>query len=210
MEDTPETEAAHGAASGADAGAAGMPPAAADEAHAATATTEAHGGHEQVPFPPFNPEFFASQLFWLAICFGLFYLVLKRTVLPQIGGILEGRRSMIDGDIAAAERSKAESDAALAGYEQALAEARIKAHGIAEEARAESAAAIEAKRTETEAALSRRLAEAEASIAGIKRQALEQVGTIAADTTEALVQALIKADVSRAEIDGAVAAAMSR
>ena len=42
-------------------------------------------------FPPFDRSTFPSQLLWLAITFGLFYLFLKKVVLPRIGGILEVR-----------------------------------------------------------------------------------------------------------------------
>jgi F-type H+-transporting ATPase subunit b len=205
MDETTESDAAHDAAPADQPGGHELP--AAGEAHGTG--TEAAGGHEAVPFPPFNPEFFASQLFWLVICFGLFYVVLKRRAIPQIGGILETRQATIAGDLAAAEKLKAQSDEALAGYEQALAEARKQAHGIAEASRLDANAAADAKRAATEAALAGKLTEAEASIAAIKRQALDQVGAIAAETTEALIAVLVKTDVSRTEIDGAVAAAMA-
>ena len=38
---------------------------------------------------------YPSQLLWLAITFGLFYLFLKRVVVPRIGGILEVRQDRI-------------------------------------------------------------------------------------------------------------------
>ena len=50
-------------------------------------------------FPPFDPSTFPSQILWLAITFGLFYLFLKRVVLPRIGGILEVRRDRIAQDL---------------------------------------------------------------------------------------------------------------
>ena len=38
---------------------------------ATTAHTEVPGGHK-APFPPFQADTFASQLFWLVIAFGVF------------------------------------------------------------------------------------------------------------------------------------------
>jgi F-type H+-transporting ATPase subunit b len=90
-----------------------------DEAH--TVEDAAHGGGA---FPPFDPSTFPSQLLWLAITFGLFYLFLKRVVLPRVGGILEVRRDRIAQDLDQAARMKSEADAAVAAYEQELAEAR--------------------------------------------------------------------------------------
>src|SRR5690606_29974529 len=105
----------------------------AGEVHTETGVPDA-GGHGS-NFPPFDPSTFPSQLLWLAITFGLFYLFLKRVVLPRIGGILEVRRDRIAQDLDQASRMKEEADAAVAAYEQELAEARKKAASIAQEDR---------------------------------------------------------------------------
>ena len=60
---------------------------------------------------------------------------MSRVALPRIGSILEERDNRIAGDLAEAGRLKEESDAAIAAYEQALAEARQNAHAIAQKAR---------------------------------------------------------------------------
>lgn len=179
-------------------------PAASEELHTGT---EAAGAHEKV-FPPFNSEFFASQLFWLIVSFVAFYWVVKKLALPRIGGILENRRGRISGDLESAQRLKEQSDDAVAAYEQALSAARNKAFGIAEEARAAAAKASDAKRAESEAALNEKIAAAERRIADIKSKALGEVGNIAADTTEAVIGALISGKPTREEIDRAVSGAM--
>jgi F-type H+-transporting ATPase subunit b len=46
--------------------------------------------------PQFNPESFASQIFWLAICFGLIYFSMSRIFLPRIRDILKQRHHNID------------------------------------------------------------------------------------------------------------------
>src|SRR5690348_12497229 len=99
------------------------------------AHTEAEAGHEGGSFPPFDPTHYPSQLLWLAISFGLFYLFLKRAVLPRIGGILEVRADRIARDLDQAAGLKGEADAAVAAYHQELAEARSKANAIGQQAR---------------------------------------------------------------------------
>ena len=100
-------------------------------------------GHETVPgthhvvFPPFDATTFGSQLLWLAITFAALYLLMSRVALPRIGEILEVRRDRIEGDLAEADRLRQKTDQAIAAYEAALAEARQKAHGIAEDTRSE-------------------------------------------------------------------------
>jgi F-type H+-transporting ATPase subunit b len=171
-------------------------------------TAEVHheGGHAAV-FPPFDSSTFASQILWLAITFGLFYVLMAKVALPRIGGILESRHAKIAADLEEANRLKADSEAAGAAYETALAEARKKANDIASVTRAELTASIDAKRHAAEEGLSSQIAEAEARIAGIKTKALAEVDGIAIDTTEALVSALIGEGTGRDEIVAAVQAA---
>jgi len=170
---------------------------AAGEGHGATpaanAHTEAPAGAEHVkaPFPPFEPTYFPSQLLWLAITFGLFYLFLNKVVLPRIGGILEVRRDRIANDLDTAARLKEEADAAIAAYEQELADARAKSNKIANEARDKAKAEADAERKVVEAALATKLAEAESRIGEVRASAMKDVGAIAEETATAIVQALV-------------------
>lgn len=182
------------------------------ESHAAPAATEAtaaeHGG-EHHTFPPFDPATFGSQLFWLVILFGLLYVLMKRVAVPQIGAILEERDKRIAGDLAEAARMKEASDAAVAAHEQALAEARLNAHAIAQQARDAAKAEATADRTRTESELNKKLASAEADIAKVKSQALASVDSIARDAVEAIVEALVGTKVERTAVARAVEAAMA-
>ena len=170
---------------------------AAGEGHGATpaanAHTEAPAGAEHVkaPFPPFEPTYFPSQLLWLAITFGLFYLFLNKVVLPRIGGILEVRRDRIANDLDTAARLKEEADAAIAAYEQELADARAKSNKIANEARDKAKVEADAERKVVEAALATKLAEAESRIGEVRASAMKDVGAIAEETATAIVQALV-------------------
>jgi F-type H+-transporting ATPase subunit b len=171
-------------------------PAAADAHGAAPAEGAAHtevaheGGHEGV-FPPFDSSTFASQLLWLAITFGLLYWMVSKIVAPRIGAILEVRRDRIGADLAEAERMRGETQAAIAAYEQSLAEAKARAGAIATETREKVAKELDARRHAAEAELAGRLAAAEAEISAIKASAMGEVDAIATETTEAIVSALI-------------------
>jgi F-type H+-transporting ATPase subunit b len=166
--------------------------------------------HEHYPFPPFDGTWFASQLLWLAITFIALYLLLARVAIPRIGGILRNRADRIARDIESAEKAKADSEAAMAVYEAALASARSNAGAIADGARNEAKAQAATERGVIEADLAKKLAEAEQRIAGIKSRALSEVNAIASDTASAIVKALIDADVGKAEADNAVAAAVRK
>jgi F-type H+-transporting ATPase subunit b len=169
------------------------------------ATTAAAGGEEHALFPPFDASSFAGQLIWLAITFGFLYVLMSRAALPRIGGILEQRRVRIEGDLREADRLRQETDRAIASYEAALAEARQRAHGIAEETRQSIKADIEGKRSGVEAELAQKLSTAEASIAASKTTSLGNVDAIAAEIAQTLVGQLT-GEVSASAARDAVAA----
>ncbi|MFE0013305.1 F0F1 ATP synthase subunit B [Mesorhizobium sp. NPDC059054] len=175
------------------------------ETHAGT-EVPAEGGHGGNTFPPFNPATFSSQLFWLVITFGLFYIFLKKVVMPRLGGILEVRSNRIAQDLDQAAKLKGEADAAVAAYEQELAEAKANANTIGQKSRDEAKAEAEAARKDVEAGLEKKLAEAEERITAIKTSAMKDVGSIAETTASAILESLVgKSD--KAEVAAAVKAA---
>ncbi|WP_210011680.1 F0F1 ATP synthase subunit B [Neorhizobium galegae] len=174
----------------------------AGEAH--TETGAAHGGGV---FPPFDSTHFSSQLLWLVITFGLFYLLMKKVIVPRVGGILEHRHDRIAQDLDEAARLKAEADAAVETYEKELAAARSKGHKIAETAREAAKTKAAADRTAIEAELADKLSAAENRIGEIKAKAFAEVSQIAEDTASAIVDQLIGAKASGDDIKAAVAAA---
>jgi F-type H+-transporting ATPase subunit b len=199
QETAPSQEGGHGAEAPADAGHGAAP---ADAGHAAGTEVPHEGGHGEAGFPPFDSSTFPSQILWLAITFGLFYLFLKKVIMPRLADILGVRETRIAQDIEQANKMKGDADAAVAAYEQALAEARANANVIGQKARDDGKAEAETARKSVEASLEAKLADAEARVAKIKDAAMQDVGSIAEETAAAIVSALggksAKADVASA------------
>ena len=175
----------------------------AEPKHTASTEHPAQGGHGA--FPPFQSETFVSQLVWLTIAFVLLYVLMAKLALPRVASIIENRQKRIEDDLADASRLKGESDAAVAAYEKALADARNRAQAIANETRERQAAEAEARRKTLENELNTKLAEAEKTIATTKQAAMGNVRGIAEDATRAIVERLI----GQAPNEKAVAAAVA-
>jgi F-type H+-transporting ATPase subunit b len=168
-----------------------------------------HGAGHGAPFPPFNSSTFAGQLLWLAIFFGLFYLLMSKVALPRLANIVEGRAEKIASDLAEARRLKAEADAAIAAYEKALADARAEAQAIATEMRDSAAAEATASRKTLEEGLNAKLTAADAQIAASKQAALGNVRGIAIDAGSAIVERLTGRAPQPSEIEQAVDASLA-
>lgn len=153
---------------------------------------------------------YMPQLVWLAITFIAFYLIMARMALPRIGAVIEERRDRIQRDLDAAEKLKAETEEALANYEQARAEARSKAHNIVQEKRQSVARELEQERAEGDREIAEMTATAEVRINTAKAEAMTNVSNIARDTVGAIVNRLIDADANDDEIAEAVAQAASK
>jgi F-type H+-transporting ATPase subunit b len=131
--------------------------------------------------PQLDVHWWPSQVFWLAICFLISYVLSSRLLLPAIGGTLETRRQKITGDVSMAGQLKAEAEAAHAAYEAGLASARAESTAIVNsihdrlKARAEhEGKAFRASLEQQSAALEQRLAKA-------KAEAMNDMTSIAAD-----------------------------
>ena len=172
-----------------------------------TETTGAEGGHGGGVFPPLDTKTFPSQIFWLVIFFALLYLLMSKVALPRIAAILKNRMSTINGDLARAQALKEETEAAIASYEKALADARAKAQSIAAENKARMEAEMDAERAAVEKTLAARIGEAEASIAAARDKAMAQVNEVASDTAAEIVSQLTGASASADEVAKAIAGA---
>jgi F-type H+-transporting ATPase subunit b len=174
---------------------------------ATKAHTEVAGG-KKAPFPPFQGETVASQLFWLAICFVVLYVGLSRMLLPRLGGVIAQRNDKIEGDLETASRFRNESEAAQAAYEKALADARAKAQALAAESQAKAAAAADAQRKQLEDGLKNKLEAAEKQIAATKSAAMSNVRGIAVDTAGLIVERLTGKAPAKQAVERAVDTAL--
>jgi F-type H+-transporting ATPase subunit b len=141
----------------------------------------------QKGMPQLDPGSYASQLFWLAVFFCLFYLFLSLVAVPRLRAILTTRHNKIEGDLAYATEASQEAERLKQVWDQKLAaardEGRILIANAANAAQAEAAAKEAALTTD----ISQRLAAAEQSIAAARNAALGAINDIAAGiVTEAL------------------------
>jgi len=149
---------------------------------------DAHGA--EAAFPPFDPTYFATQIFWLLVTFGILYLLLSRIFLPRIGQTIEERSSRIADDLDAASRMQKNAEEAEKSYERALADAKAKAHNVSEATRQSVDAEIKAEMDAADAEAAKASEAAETRIRGVRAKAMANIESVAADAAQATVEAL--------------------
>ncbi len=160
--------------------------------------------------PQLDFHTFAPQIVWLAISFLLLLLIMSRVALPRVGAILEERGNRIMGDLAEATRLRDETAKALASYQQALADAKTRAQGIAAQVRQETSGDIARQRAAIDQQLAAKSADAERRITALKEEAFTHVGEIAGDAAQAVVAQLLGKSPGNAELQAAVNEALGK
>jgi F-type H+-transporting ATPase subunit b len=171
---------------------------------AATIEGTEKAGAPEAGLPQMNPEHFASQIFWLAITFGLLFLLLSRIALPRIEGALALRKNRIEGDLAAAERARKEASDALTAYEAALAQARGRALALADDNRKRIVGEIESLKHSADAEAQEAMSRAEARIAAERTRAEGNIRSAAAEAAASIVERLLGVAVTVDEATNAV------
>lgn len=167
----------------------------------ATPTEAAHAA-----FPPFAVDTYPSQLFWLAVTFVILLVVMWKVVVPRLQAVIEARKSRIDGDITTAARFKEEAEAALAGYQSALANAKANAAKLADENRRAIEAEADKAKADADAEAKSQAEEAEKRIRAMQQEAARDVAAAAQTATVDIVSRLIGETVSSDEASAAVKA----
>jgi len=155
--------------------------------------------------PQLDTSAWPPQLIWLAITFIALYLILVRQAIPRIGGVIQERRNAIETDLGAAQRLRSESEQAVAAYEKELAEARARAHVLAQENRDRLTAETERERSKTEGELGGKIAAAEKEVQRMRDQALASAEELATEIASDIVSQLAGVLVTKADAERALA-----
>lgn len=151
----------------------------------------ASSGHEaagESAFPAFDPTWFASQLFWLAIIFTGLYIVLSRFILPRLSDTIEKRGDRIASDLDEAARLNDQGVEAQQALELRMTEAKAKARETANKARAKMDTEIAEETSRIDADIDARMADAEERLNSMRSQAMANVASIAEDAASSVVE----------------------
>jgi F-type H+-transporting ATPase subunit b len=149
---------------------------------------------------------FFSQLFWLAVVFGIIYFVIGRGMVPKIRATVDAREARIANDLERAQAARAAAEETEAAWRVSMDAARAEAAGLAQEARQTSARDTEAKVKKAADKINLRVEAAEAKIRGAVEAARIEIETVAADATKEMVQRLTGITVDKMEASDAVRA----
>jgi F-type H+-transporting ATPase subunit b len=147
--------------------------------------------------PQLEVQWFASQIFWLALMFSLLYWLLSRKALPRLTEVIDARHARIAKDLEEAQRQRAEAEEALTRYEQQIGAAREEAQALLGETLSRLQDQEARRQKELDEKLTGLLREAEERIAKAKTDALKELEEGAASAAQAAIERLIGTKVTK-------------
>jgi F-type H+-transporting ATPase subunit b len=154
----------------------------------AAADTDGGGGSPL----EFNPLAYITAVVVFLVAFG----ILGAVVWPKITKALDERAAKIIGEIEAAERSRADAEAAKANFERSLSAARDEAGRLVAQAKADAQRVADDLRAKSEVELRDRLNRATADIEGAKRAAVSEIHARAADLATAVASKILQRQIN--------------
>ena len=154
------------------------------------------------------PVIFFSQLFWLAVVFGIIYFWIGRGLVPKIQSVVEDRDRKIADDLAAAQRAREQAEAAEEAYRERIDASRSEALKLAQEAKHQAALDTEKKLKAVDEKIGKKVADAEAKIRDAAEAARRELEPVAAEAASQLVSKLTGQTVSAKDAEPAVKAVL--
>jgi F-type H+-transporting ATPase subunit b len=155
------------------------------------------------------PEIFWSQLFWLAVVFGIIFFAVGRGMVPKIQGTVDLREKKIAADLEAAQAARVAADETEAKWRAGMDIARAEAAKMSNEAKQASAKETETKVHAAAEKLNVKLEKAEAKIREALDGARAEIEAVAADAAKEMVARLTGKNVDQKQAAEAVKAELN-
>lgn len=154
------------------------------------------------------PDIFISQLFWLAVVFGIIYFWIGRGLVPKIQSVVEDRDKKIADDLAATQRAREQAEASEEAYRERIDASRSEAMKVAQEAKHQAALDTEKRLKAVDAKIGKKVAEAEAKIRAAADAARRELEPVAAEAASELVSKLTGQKISANDAEATVKAVL--
>lgn len=152
---------------------------------------------------------YSSQIFWLAVIFGLVFFVIGLGMVPKIQSAVDARDAKIADDLARAKAAFARADEIEEDYRIRENEGRAAAQEIVAAAKAKAVKDSEKQVATADKKIAARIAEAEEAIRASSAAALAEIEAVSAEAAQDMVARISGAEISREAAAAAVKAALA-
>ncbi len=154
--------------------------------------------------PQLDPEFWASQIFWLILTFSSLYLIIWKVFLPKITLSIENRKSRVVNDLDEAQKLKENAEKKLNEYNKIIEESKKEAKKIIEDNKKKLDRDIKNKKHKFNDEIEKELMAAEKEIKDLKKSSISNINNIAAETSVEIIKQIINIEVNKSSVSAIV------
>ena len=163
---------------------------------------QAFGAEEGMP--QLNPEFWASQIFWLILIFSILYIIIWKIFLPRITDSIENRKSRVIGDLNEAQKFKENAEKKLGEYNKIIEDAKKEAKKIIEDNKKKLENDIKRKKQKFNEEIEKELMSTEKEIESLKKSSISSINKIAVEISSEVIKQLVEARVNMSNVSSIV------
>ena len=154
--------------------------------------------------PQLNPDYWASQIFWVMLIFGTLYVILWKAILPKINENLENRKSQILTDLDKAQELKNQSEKKISEYNMILSKAKQDAKKILDETRKKINLDIKNKNNQFNLEIDKEIENVEKEIKTLKLSSIKDINKISIETSSEIVRKMVGTEVNASSVSAIV------
>ena len=125
--------------------------------------------------PQLNPEFWASQIFWLILIFSSLYIIIWKIFLPKITDSIENRKSKVMNDLNETQKLKDNAEKKLNEYNKIIEDTTKEAKRIIEDNRKKLENDIKNKKQKFNEEIEKELTIIEKEIKALKKSSISNI-----------------------------------
>ena len=154
--------------------------------------------------PQLNPEFWASQIFWLILIFSSLYIIMWKIFLPKITDSIENRKSRIISDLNETQKLKENAEKKLREYNKIIEDTKKEAKKIIEDNKKKLENDIKSKKQKFNEEIEKELMSVEKEIKSLKKLSISSINKIAAEVSSEVIKQLVGTSVNTSNVSAIV------
>ena len=154
--------------------------------------------------PQLDPEYWASQIFWLIIVFLSIYLLIAKIFIPKIKGSIDMRQDKIRKDLEEAKIFKENAEKKMISYKKLIETANTDARKVISESRQKLNEDLRVKKEEVQKKIDQEIMSAEKEIQKFKSEVTGKVNIISEEIVSGLIKDIFGEDLNKSSIKATV------
>ncbi len=154
--------------------------------------------------PQLDPQYWASQAFWLILVFTILYISISKFYLPKIKDNIDNRENKIKEDLENAQKYKEQSEKKLHEYEAIIENAKKEVAKIILESKNNLDKDIQLKKQKIEKEIENEITKAQKEIAEMKKNSITSIETISKDIVSKIIENISGEKLNESSIKAAV------